>query len=493
MKKLCTKIREHWWLLLLLALAPMFIKSSTPNSDTFFLAATGRWIVQNLAVPTINPFVIHEGFEIVVQQWLYDVGVYFVYEYFGNLGLLVMTILAYCLTLFMLRKYVTLFTPNTTVHNIATVFAGIAILPFVTARPSSITMTLMLAMLYSLEQYKRTDKNKYLFYMLGLSMLQINVHASMWPMMLVFCIPYFFIAHIPNHQWKRRLRVWAKRHWKLWLTMLGMVLVALINPYGLNGMMYVFRSYGAATAIVIDEVNPPSFLSIPWFVIIIMIACLVVTIYKPWRRHHYLSKNTMVYVYLALGTILLASMHYRNNWYCTIGCLPVMTWALNHFVRKREVMSDGPANIAKAFATVLACIMLCVGGLNIASYQFPDGVDTFCTPVEAVEYLSTQKDVKLFTEFNNGAYFEWHGYEVYFDARPELFDEKINGKEDVVSEYMAAYDGTINYDEFVEKYKFTHIVTYSNEFVDYLVTNQDYVCVVANDNYAMFEYRPIIT
>ena len=65
------------------------IKEINPDPDMYFLAATGRYIVENRVVPIINPFTIHDGLKIIVQQWIIDIVNYLIYDHFGNIGIFI--------------------------------------------------------------------------------------------------------------------------------------------------------------------------------------------------------------------------------------------------------------------------------------------------------------------------------------------------------------------------------------------------------------------
>ena len=60
--------RRTTWVFLGLVFSAILLvmKEFTPDSDAWFLAATGRYIVENQQVPVINPFTIHEGYSIIV-------------------------------------------------------------------------------------------------------------------------------------------------------------------------------------------------------------------------------------------------------------------------------------------------------------------------------------------------------------------------------------------------------------------------------------------
>ena len=121
--------------------------------------------------------------------------------------------------------------------------------------------------------------------------------------------------------------------------------------------------------------------------------------------------------------------------------------------------------------------------------------DSVLTPIVAADYLdlvARQKAV-LYTEFNNGAYMEWRGYQVYMDARPELFQTEINGQEDVYTEYVNVQNGTIDYAEFLDKYGFTYLIVSDGALLGmYLSLDTGYEVVVEGNGYTMYERIPVM-
>ena len=192
MKSVCKNFFKYWWLGIVVIFVAIVIQNRIPDSDTFFLAATGRYIVENGVVPQINPFVIHQNFAIIIQQWLFDVLMYIIYGSWGNLGLFCYLIITYSVSMALLYKYFGLFTENKKHKFILLSVMAIFYTAFNVARPTSISFIIMLSLLYCMEQYRRTKKYRYLSVLPFLSLLQVNIHSSMWPMMFVLMVPYIF-------------------------------------------------------------------------------------------------------------------------------------------------------------------------------------------------------------------------------------------------------------------------------------------------------------
>ena len=91
-------------------------------------------------------------------------------------------------------------------------------------------------------------------------------------------------------------------------------------------------------------------------------------------------------------------------------------------------------------------------------------------------------EVRLFTKFDNGGYFEYRGIKCYIDGRAELFLKKFNHKEEIMDEYYEIFaERLYDYEAFLNKYHFTHLfVDTDSDFHDYLMESDDYE-VVYND------------
>ena len=482
------KLQEYLWLCPLLVMAVLFIIANIPNSDTFFLIKTGEYIVEN-GVPYTNPFVIHENFSIIVQQWLFDVGIYYTYEILGNFGLFLFVMTAFICAVLMMYNFLKLFTNNTMVTKFTTFMFGFLIFGYQTARPSCVSIILFIILLYCLEQYHRTQKTKWLFSLPILSLLQINIHSSMWPLMIVFTIPYFF-PHI-NLKEKFSIKKWFKDNYKILIFISFMGFCGLINPYGIDGILYVIKSYNSANSLDIIELMPPKVLSVNGAVIIVTIILLTIWLPK-FFKDVFVNKinkhQDFIRLYGLLGTLLLSVLHIRNMWFLLLWLCPVAIKKMETFTIKKERKT-------KVFVTILSytltILMMCgIIILNNGSYYSLTNSDSKVAPMNAIKYMDKyeKESVILFTEFDNGAYCEFSGYKVYIDARPELFAKIINNKEDIISEYVDLKNGNIDFDKFILKYNFTHMISSNNTLLNaHLRECNDFKLVVEGNGYCLFE------
>lgn len=321
MRNWLKKFHDLFWVTLPLIVATAFalllVRVAFPNSDTFFIIRTGEYIVENGVVPTVNPFVIHDGFQIIVQQWLFDVLIYKVYDIGGITGLYVYSAVVLFAWMFMLYKFLGLYSSNAQVKvwvlSLCTVIAGL----FVVARPTSLSFLMCLSVVMVMETYRKNRQARILLLLPVVSLLTINLHASMWPLLFVLMLPFIFPGKLPQVKelgLKKGIWVYVRDCFVEWrlvlLAVVGMVLAGFVNPNGLNGMRYLLLSYGSATTnSMIAELQPPKVNSYLGVLIILSILLLFQYANK-FRKDMDFAK-----FYMAAGTIFLAMMHNRDIWF----------------------------------------------------------------------------------------------------------------------------------------------------------------------------------
>lgn len=455
-----------------------------PNGDTFFIIATGRYIVENGVVPTVNPFVIHDGFGVIIQQWLFDVMIYGIYDLAGYLGVYLYSAVILVVTMVMMYHFFGLYSDNKRLKLLFLAFWGLFATYFVVARPTSVSFLMCLSVVMIMEHYRRTGRQWLLCLLPAVSLVTINMHAAMWPMLFVLMLPFIFPDRLPMHgHFREYCRDWfGKWKWVL-LALAGMFLVGFVNPNGIRGMGYLLLSYGSASSEnIIAELRKPEILSLPG----VMIMATLLLWVKYIEKHK--SRMDFAVFYMAAGTMVLTVLHFRNAWFLFFGMTPLFFHFFDclHWKPVKELRSTTTyvwANIRHAFVVLSLLSVVFVFGAPLLR-------DSVKAPVEAADYLDKLdgEEIVLYTEFDNGAYLELRSYQVYIDARPELFQEKINGQEDVYSEYLAVFNGTIDFEAFLEKYEFTHLVVFDGTaFSGYLSGSDAYACVVDGNGYVLFE------
>ena len=220
----------------------LFVSTRT-DDDIWFLLALGKRILSEGFVH-IDNFTIHTDLHIIVQQWLIDIVFYKSYMLFGKLGIFIIINLVNIYIIFITYKLLMLVTGNR--RNLSVLFTCIidcllSMFSIIIARPQIFSTAILITELYLLENYFYTNNKKVLFLLPLLSLLMINLHAAIWPMLICFLGP--FILNTFNYKIGKIVSS-SREKGPLFLSLVGMVISSFINPYGLEAITYTLNSYG---------------------------------------------------------------------------------------------------------------------------------------------------------------------------------------------------------------------------------------------------------
>lgn len=472
------------------------------GADTHFVMNLGQYIFAH-GFPHVDPFTIHENIRLVAQQWLSGIIFWEVCKNFGVDGLRLTDALVGTLTLIIFWR-LCLFVSggNKILSFVLSLAVGLFSAPFVVPRPQIFSTLLLTAEVFALEKFTRTADAKFLLALPTISLALVNLHAAMWLMSLVVCVPFMFVRNA--------------RHVKFLLAaMTGIFLCGLINPYGLDAMTYVFRSYGVKLISEnVPEMLAPTAHDVSGKIFYFAEALVIFSQAKfkvPWR-----------YVLLSGGITFLALMHVRSlPLFYFLATFP-LACAWKNF--RLEKFGAG-----RAFSTILLLLLLTVNTAAI-TLLVKDGLQKISLPTEILFgaatlfmlynllfvrregrilhptilprknfsllvtalivsgiYFSTliadkreadepytaaikfilrderPENVLLYVEQGIGGTAGSFGVRYYIDARSEVFLPVNSGGKNILAEYVDFMFGKISYRDFFARYPFTHIIVTSKE------------------------------
>ena len=231
------------------------------NNDIYFILKGGRYVLEH-GIPHIEPFTMHEGLHFVMQQWLTGVLFFKIHDLFGSEGLfaLIFIVDIAMITLFY-RLCLLISNGNKHISALVSAFIGCIISPaYICTRPQIFSSLLLLAEVFFLEKYFLTGKIKYLTALPLISVITINMHAAMWPMLAIFALPYI----IDTFDFKKKSLYFLSGSRAninyIMIALLSVILCGFLNPYGSEAMTYAFKSYGdPAINYIVDEMSPIQF------------------------------------------------------------------------------------------------------------------------------------------------------------------------------------------------------------------------------------------
>ena len=420
------------------------------DNDFWFLINTGREILKSGFV-TIEPFTIHKGFAFLPQQWLSDIIFYSIYHNFGIFGVYILILILNLFLIILINKVCCLFSYRSKRTCLITIFVDLLILVlFFTSRPQVFDCLIFILELYILELYLRERKYKFLFFLPVLSLLLINLHASMWIMFFVFLIPYY-VEFIVSKICKKNVYEILP----LIIFTVISLLCGLINPYGIKSILYLFNSYG------VSEINhlvaEMRSVSIDSFEGKIMFIICIISLYSFYYNK---GSNKLRLFLLFLGTLYLGLSHFKGILFFLIVLPFILSYNFRLEIKKDFTVAFLYEKIV--YIIIIILFSLCVVFLTKLNKN-NDGYEVFS------DYLNknASKSIKLYTNYNLGGYFEYKGYKCYIDPRAELFLKANNKKEDIFKEYYNI--DMDNVEKFLKKYDFDYLLV--DKKVDYYLYN----------------------
>jgi len=423
-----------------------------PNADAYFLIDTGRYIVNNNALPDTAYWLVTPGVPTIIQQWICDVVNYAAYAAAGFTGIVILGIIFNIFLLFCLFVYCRENVKDNQVGLNAAVFCWILLCGFATTRPYSVTIAVSLLEITLLKRFfdkeKHTGKETALFFagIAAVFIFQANWQASniLYPVLWILC-------YVPVIKAKKfRIDLYA-----LCAIVIG-IACSVLSPLGIRGPLFLTYARGSLERFHIIEVEPPHF---PSLYTAMQVIAIVLFIYAAIKK-----KLTSSQIFMTLGCLAMSFMFMRCCWTLVI---PIGMLVANLKFTERSHKMMRWAYVAAGTLSILL----------IMKYNLEKSDDRKIM----IESLPAPDEITLYTDFNSGNYFLIDGYKIYFDARPELYDHRIAGDKAFLDEAYAAWAGDLDYDAFIDKYGFDWFAVSTNMPMDtYLASNDDYEFVFYN-------------
>ena len=434
-----------------------------PDQDCYFLIDTGRYIVNNRALPDIAYWLIKPDVPTIIQQWICDVVNYFVYAAAGYTGTVILAIVFNFILLGCLFIYCRETLKSNQVGLNAAIYCWILLGQYASTRPYSITISVSLLELTLLKRFfskeKHTPKETFMF-LAGIAAM--FVFQANWQVSNIFYPVLWILCYIPVVKAKRfRIDIYA-----IAALATGAVF-SVLSPLGIKGPLFLTYAKGSFERFNQYEVRPPEFPSMYTVIQIMVIALFGYAVFK--------RKLTSPQFFMAVGCFAMSCVYMRCCWTLVIPMGELLA-NLNYTERTHRIM-----RWAYVIAGILSVFL-------IYKYFIEKSDDR----AVMLEKIPPPDQVTLYTDYNSGSYFLVDGYKIYYDARPELYGEGIAGDKAFLDEAYASWSGQIDYDRFVEDYGFNWFaVSADTPMQDYLENNKDYELVCVNNTDQILLFRKI--
>lgn len=457
------------------------------SSDIYHMLAAGK-AIDNQGVIKEDVFFVKSGHKIVIQQWLYDLVVYRIYDNLGKTGILLFTLLLSLLFIIIAIRVMRYYGTDIRLALTTTLAICAFINTVFTIRPGLFTLILLLLQICICERHLKNKKSIYLYFLPLIMVLEINFHATMWIAHFIFLLPY--LVPIPDKAFKiLKLEDHHISIKKAFLPIGCMVASLFINPYGLDGITILFKQK-EISSLGITELQSPA-LSSKFSIVMVVFLIIFAFLYRKIKIHSSTA-------FLFLGTSFMLIFNLRNIQMYTIGLIAIMCDLLAVFpLTKAEKSFRKTSKLLVVLCVLLDVVIICTSAVKIPFTKAlqDQPYDNVITPVKAVEYLDEHatKDARIYTEFNGGSFVSWRGYKIYFCSRTEGYCKNVNGGYDLIGEYTSIYrNSSVNcsntFSEFLSDYDFDYLIVESNNrLYPYMTVNEDYEPVLTGNGYAVFK------
>ena len=398
------------------------------DNDFWFTIKEGEYVINN-GFPNVVPFTIYDNLNFIYQSYGAGVIFSFIYKLLGTYGILFFVIfILIIMTYFYYRLCMKVSNNNENISILVTVITmSLLAINYITTRPQIFTYLNLIIVLYIMELYSNTNNRKYLYILPIISLKKSKIHCMFFFMLIIFMLSYIF-----NNSKEYEIK-------PILVTMLFMILTGLINPYGINNLLYVFNSYGQnILEKTIKELQPLSFSSLFGKIHIFIILIIYILYFKSRK------KIPIRYLLLLFGTTYLAFDTLRGVSLFIIGSFFPLVY-LYKDIPNIDISKYIPKIIKVLITIILFIISLII--IFIPRNYYPDAKE----PIDYLVNYYIISDIKLYTSFSDGSYAVYKGIKCSMDPRAEVFLKKNNHKFDIYKEYYDLQMGIIDYNEYIKK------------------------------------------
>lgn len=475
------------------------------NFDIWYMLSTGREILEN-GIPYENPFAQVDGMHIIIQQWMLCVLVYLLYTATGFSGLAWWTVFLAAVLVYSLYRLGRLKKRDSYGGELILVLILISLPAFrsyMTMCSSIYSMIAFTWVVFFLEEYRKTGKYIWLAFLIPLAILHAGFHMSFATFDLVI-IACYMIPDIFKPLHKRGLLkmfdLYDSNYRKLPI-LFAFILVAAalcLNPYGIEGAMYIFLSYGAADygqAIPEMQAFTPFRYGLIGMSAIAVVLLSVLAIGKRGMKSIDLPLTILV-----MGTVYMMFDHTRSIWLPLPFGIALISgaihgWSLDFAKLRSQVLDPMLVKITSAVmiglaTVVVTCQILVLLAPNMSKMEGNEAYSSYGL-VETLKLENIDENTKVFNPVRLGGYLEWSGIPVFVDSRVEIWNSTISGSDkDYYYDYVDMEQGKWtdeDFEGFLAENEFDYLITQNGDYLDnYLFDRKDYRKLVHTDDYNLW-------
>jgi len=189
-KKISANLKFTILAVILIAIFCVALTPRTFQNDTYYTIKIGEYIAQNgISDLTQDTFSWHE-LPYTYPHWLYDLGIYLIYNFSGQTGIYISTIILTAILGWTIYLSSSKFSKNKVISSVITILAMYFLRDYIAARAQLVTFILFSLTVYFIEMFLSNHKKRYAIYLLIIPILITNLHCAVFPFYFVLFLPY---------------------------------------------------------------------------------------------------------------------------------------------------------------------------------------------------------------------------------------------------------------------------------------------------------------
>ena len=480
-----------FWLVPVILVLPFIL---CINTDSYYMIATGKYIVEH-GVPKTNPFLVVDGMDIAIQNWLYCVLHYYCSRGIGLIGVQLFSVAQYILFSYTCFQLLHALGHTNMEAGAFTCLSDICMAHVMkSARPALLTFIWLLLIIYELEQDRNCGSQMVLAVLPVASIFTANVQSS--NLMFLFCPIIAFMAAWVADGFKKRS---TNTHILLpWISTVAAGSLAFVNPYKTGNVFYLFQSLGHVEA---PELQPLSFgtWDAPFLVfgMIIVFTTFLIMCVSPEIDYYRL--------FLLVGFGFLAFTCKRN----IIFLIPAVMLVWDEVCRTasrvaNQIKDKWPQNIQTIQKTHQMAKLALIFAIVFLGFFWEIKLteNIFLTGNIREQVYAMKNDGDLLRYFDNhdidlggmaiwpgNPALEMFGAKVLLEPRLEVSDSAINHQADLYTEFKQVIGSyrQEQIDDYFNRYQFDYFLVDKGSKMDlYFQTHSSYLICMETDEIVLY-------
>lgn len=468
------------------------VTSKEFQNDTFYIIKLGNDIFEH-GINLVDYHCWVTDLQYTYPHFLYDIFIYLIYDNFGDFGVYAFTILCF-IFLVLCIYFINLKTNKNEFMAFFVSFVSIiAFGVFATARSQLLSYIILILEVYFIENLMKYGKKKYIFYLVILSLLLANIHATIWLFYFVLFLPFIgehiisLIVSKYNLKVNKKLIINKVSNFKM--LMFSFVLsfaMGIFNPSRIC-YTYVIRIMLGNSQSVINEHLPLVVIQNPLFIGLVSLLLLILIFTN--------VKIKLKEIFMIGGLILMSLISSRHvSLFYLIGSLYISVICTRCLILKKDRTLDVLFNIIvnnKVVYIVIVLIICSISYINFYDNFKDDYINEKDYPVSAVKYIKKNINLDNFRVYNGygyGSYMLFNDIPVFIDSRCDLYLNEFTN----VNIFNDAINIVNNYEKIFDKYNVNYVLINNNHVLCNLLELDDNYTKEYSDKYfTLFELNDV--